>query len=366
MAYEKLLNEIYAAISLEYLWPEYRPFFIKSESPDWVNEAMELGLEVSQALLPDDGQAESFIERYLGCLREELPASAFERYGSRLHFYNDRFWAIVPENSKGQNYFYKASYRFERKLEKLNTNYRRCRRNGLYLFLHPADAREVDAESLFEYMKQRQSREKAQFDWVFLNCVSVIIVCDFRNNRLEDIPLPENAESFLSAEAERLRHDRPWTSGTSLDGCQIAVMRATELWQQAGAYFVRIHGMSRMHRISLRKEFDEHDGPDTKYIVLLDDSYPVGTCRLLPVNEEMAEIGRIVVLESYRGRGLGKLLVGEAEKWLRELGITRICTESRDMTVKFFEKLGYQIRRMPGTGDNIACVHMEKILPEQE
>ena len=65
MAYEKLLNEIYAAISLEYLWPEYRPFFVKSESPDWINEGMDLGLEVSQALLPEDGPAESFIEKYL-------------------------------------------------------------------------------------------------------------------------------------------------------------------------------------------------------------------------------------------------------------------------------------------------------------
>ena len=30
MAYEKLLNEIYAAVSLKYLWPEYQPTFKKS------------------------------------------------------------------------------------------------------------------------------------------------------------------------------------------------------------------------------------------------------------------------------------------------------------------------------------------------
>ena len=71
VAYEKLLNEIYAVVSLKYLWKEYRPYFIKSESPDWINETMDLGLEVSQALLPGDGQEESFIEQYLGCLKEE-------------------------------------------------------------------------------------------------------------------------------------------------------------------------------------------------------------------------------------------------------------------------------------------------------
>ena len=37
MAYEKLLNEIYAAVSLKYLWKEYQPYFVKSESPDLIN-----------------------------------------------------------------------------------------------------------------------------------------------------------------------------------------------------------------------------------------------------------------------------------------------------------------------------------------
>ena len=120
MAYEKLLNEIYAAVSLKYLWKEYRPFFVKNESPDWVNEAMDFGLEVSQALLPDDGQEESFIERYLGCLKEELPPQAIEKYGDRLNFYNGRFWAILPDKAIQQDYLSKAKYRFDRKLEKLN------------------------------------------------------------------------------------------------------------------------------------------------------------------------------------------------------------------------------------------------------
>ena len=95
MVYEKLLNEIYAVVSLKYLWREYRPSFVKSESPDWINEMMDMGLEVSQALLPDDGQTKNFIEQYLGCLKEDLPPAALERYGERLNFYNGRFWAVL-------------------------------------------------------------------------------------------------------------------------------------------------------------------------------------------------------------------------------------------------------------------------------
>ncbi len=210
MAYEKLLNEIYAAISLEYLWPEYRSGFVKSESPDWINETMDFGLEVSQALLPDDGQMASFIEKYLGRRKEDLPESAFERYGERLHFYNGRFWAILPDETREQDYFFKAKYRFDRKLEKLNKNYRRCKKNGLYLFLHPKEGTTVDAESLFAYMKHRQEKEGVHFDWVFLNCIHVIYVCDFGKDSVEELLLPQNAEVFLAAEAERLRQDDCW------------------------------------------------------------------------------------------------------------------------------------------------------------
>lgn len=217
MAYEKLLNEIYAVVSLKYLWKEYRPCFVKSESPDWVNENMELGIEVSQALMPDDGQTESFIENYLGCLKEELPASAIERYGERLHFYNGRFWAILPEAGKQQDDLYKAKYRFERKLEKLNTNYRQMRYNGLYLFLHPTKDSNLDMEYLYTYMKERQQHTRRSFDWIFLNCGKSIYVYNYRKDTMETIEFPQNAEIFLNGEAERLRQCRSWEDGTSLD-----------------------------------------------------------------------------------------------------------------------------------------------------
>ena len=217
MEYEKLLNEIYAAVSLKYLWSEYQPSFIKSESPDWINETMDLGLEVSQALMPEDGKTESFIEQYLGCLKEELPEMAMEHYGDRLYFYNGRFWAVLPDQEIDQDYLAKAKYRFDKKLEKLNTNYQNRSHNGLYLFLPQTDETNIDVEHLFSYMKEQQATKNVQFDWVFLNCVKVIYVCDFVENVLEPIVLPQNAENFLNTESEYLRYLRDWKDGTVLD-----------------------------------------------------------------------------------------------------------------------------------------------------
>lgn len=210
MAYEKLLNEIYAALSLKYLWSEYQPYFVKSESPDWINETMDFGMEVSQALMPDDGKTESFIEQYLGCLKTELPESAFEHYGDRLHFYNGRFWAVLPDPSVEQDYLAKAKYRFDKKLEKLNSNYKNRSKNGLYLFLHPEDQTAIDISHLFQYMKRKHAMKKIMFDWVFLDCVKEIFVCDFRRNTLETIVLPQNALEFLNAESERVRNLKNW------------------------------------------------------------------------------------------------------------------------------------------------------------
>ena len=143
----------------------------------------------------------------------------------------------------------------------------------------------------------------------------------------------------------------------------IEVIRATETWQQAGAYYVRIQGMARQHSITLRREFDEHDAPDTKYIVLTDSDFPVATCRFYPLDTDSAMIGRVVVLPEYRGKELGRRVIEEAESWLRDLGFSQTVVESRDVAVEFYRKLGYTVT--DGSvihGDTFDCIRMEKSL----
>ncbi len=57
-----------------------------------------------------------------------------------------------------------------------------------------------------------------------------------------------------------------------------------------------------------------------------------------------AEIFGLVVDESQRGRGVGKALVGRAETWARERGITKLRVRSnviREATHRFYEALGF-------------------------
>ena len=119
------------------------------------------------------------------------------------------------------------------------------------------------------------------------------------------------------------------------------VLRAEAEWQRAGAYSVRIQGMNRQHHISLREEFDEHDGDGTRYIVLLDRGYPIATCRFYPLDAGRVMLGRVVVLPEYRGKQLGRRVVEEAESWMRECGYREVVIDSRVVAVAFYEKLGY-------------------------
>lgn len=141
------------------------------------------------------------------------------------------------------------------------------------------------------------------------------------------------------------------------------ILRAEEEWQRAGAYSVRIEGMNRQHHISLRAEFDEHDCDGTKYIVLLDDGYPVATCRFYESGERAVTLGRVVVLPQYRGQKLGSLVVTEAEKWALELGYKEIKIDSRLEAIDFYEKLGYKhVDDSVIKSGTFDCVRMNKIL----
>lgn len=120
------------------------------------------------------------------------------------------------------------------------------------------------------------------------------------------------------------------------------VLRVTELWQRAGVYAVRTEVMVKGFGIPLNKEFDAHDTPDTLYLLALDGILPVAACRLFTVDAETAKIERVSVLEGYRGKGVGRALITQAEAWLRELGFRKAIITSRDAAVGFYEKLGYQ------------------------
>ena len=141
------------------------------------------------------------------------------------------------------------------------------------------------------------------------------------------------------------------------------ILKATTTAGRAGAYYVRTQAMARKHQIPLDVEFDEHDTPDTKYIVAVDNYLPIATCRLYAIDDAKVMLGRIVVLPEYRHQGIGTLVVKEAETWARELGFTTAVVESRDNKIPFYESMGYVAHmEQKIEGETFTCFRMEKNL----
>ena len=161
-----------------------------------------------------------------------------------------------------------------------------------------------------------------------------------------------------------------------INGCQVfasdiaeikelpgfSILRATETWQQAGAHYVRIQAMAKKHHITLRQEFDEYDGPGTKYIVVTDNDFPIATARMYPLDDTSMMLGRVVVLPEYRRQGIGTMVVYACEEWAEDLHFSKTVLEGRDNKVEFYEQMGYEVCGEAVDGDTFRCIRMEKEL----
>ncbi len=90
-------------------------------------------------------------------------------------------------------------------------------------------------------------------------------------------------------------------------------------------------------------EAEEVDGRDAGALHLLArlDGQPVGCARLL-VMGDTGKIGRVCVLQEYRGQGIGVALIQSALEVLRaQPGVMRAKLGSQTHAIGFYEKLGF-------------------------
>ncbi len=89
------------------------------------------------------------------------------------------------------------------------------------------------------------------------------------------------------------------------------------------------------------KEFDAVDDVAT-HLVAFEGDTAVGTCRYYETEAAGTYvIGRIAVLRSLRGKGLGGTLVREAEAQIKERGGKLAHIGAQVQAIPFYEKIGY-------------------------
>ena len=106
-----------------------------------------------------------------------------------------------------------------------------------------------------------------------------------------------------------------------------------------------------MEEQGFQNEFDATDDSSLHFVVY-EESVPVATCRLYySKTRNSYVIGRIAVLEEFRGRNYGSTLICNYEDVVKKLDAHRIELSAQVRVAAFYEKNGYT-----ATGD----IHMDE------
>ena len=89
--------------------------------------------------------------------------------------------------------------------------------------------------------------------------------------------------------------------------------------------------------VPLELEWDEWDARCEHALALNEKGVPVGTARLLPDGH----LGRMAVLASCRGAGIGRALALALMQRARERGMSRIVLHAQIHAAGFYRKLGF-------------------------
>jgi ElaA protein len=92
--------------------------------------------------------------------------------------------------------------------------------------------------------------------------------------------------------------------------------------------------------VSPANEFDDTDREAVHFLAWLDGA-AVGTARLY-AEGDVARIGRVAVLASVRGRGVGSAIMEQALLEARRLGYDEVVLHAQTRVRSFYERLGFR------------------------
>jgi predicted GNAT family N-acyltransferase len=113
-------------------------------------------------------------------------------------------------------------------------------------------------------------------------------------------------------------------------------------------------------RISPDLEMDDRDAHCLHLLASDADGTAVGTGRI--DFEDGAKIGRVAVLASARGRGVGTALMEKAHALVRARGGDAVWCNAQVSAVEFYQRLGYAIASEPFEEAGIEHVRMQRRL----
>lgn len=137
-----------------------------------------------------------------------------------------------------------------------------------------------------------------------------------------------------------------------------------EIWNKAGAFYVRMSVFVLERNMVLAEEFDQQDTAAIEYAVIYDNEHPISTGRYEILNKETIRIGRIATLKAYRGRALGRTIIQALEEIGQKKGCTKALIHSEQTAASFYRELGYKTASEEFYENNVPCILLEKSLEQ--
>jgi predicted GNAT family N-acyltransferase len=120
----------------------------------------------------------------------------------------------------------------------------------------------------------------------------------------------------------------------------IKVRKISSRAEFAKAYAIRVRVFVREQGVPKEIELDDEDKTAAHFLAAI-DGRPVGTARLI-IKRGQARIGRMAVLKSCRGRGVGAELLKSAIRLARRRRIRRIFLHAQVQVIGFYDKMGFR------------------------
>jgi N-acetylglutamate synthase-like GNAT family acetyltransferase len=112
--------------------------------------------------------------------------------------------------------------------------------------------------------------------------------------------------------------------------------------------------------LSLKNEDLSDDALDIIFIAL-DNENVIGCVMMHALPNNVIKLRQMAVYEAWQGKGIGQMLVKEAEKYSWQNGYEKIVLHARQHAIGFYQHLGYIIVSDLFTEVSIPHVAMEKL-----
>lgn len=135
--------------------------------------------------------------------------------------------------------------------------------------------------------------------------------------------------------------------------------------EREDAFAVRHEVFVEEQGVDEELEYDEHD-PGAVHFVAYDCDEPVGAARLRELEDGLAKVERVAVLEPRRGEGIGRDLMAAVEERARGMGLEGLKLHSQSHAAGFYRDLDYEQRGEVFEEAGIPHVKMRKLLNEPD